>query len=147
MQFTFSFDSLFDADGVHGRKCKSLAKIPGSFIRAGAHRQAVEAEVLPETFVRPADFDLAAFWEKWCADYESQPPFVARVRVAPAALPTLSYYLDERGCRLPAMPLPRTPKVGSPSTCHSSRLPQPAPVCLAWAAPWKCSSRSHCGRA
>jgi predicted DNA-binding transcriptional regulator YafY len=63
--------------------------------------QVVTAEMLPATFTRPADFDLAAFWEEWCREYETQPPFVARVRVAPEALPALSYYLDERARRLP----------------------------------------------
>jgi predicted DNA-binding transcriptional regulator YafY len=58
--------------------------------------QVVDAALLEETFSRPADFDLAAFWERWCAEYETQPPFVARVRVSPQALPTLSLYLDER---------------------------------------------------
>jgi predicted DNA-binding transcriptional regulator YafY len=64
--------------------------------------EVVEAVKLPETFIHPVDFDLPAFWEKWCADYESQTPFVARVRVAPAALPTLTYYLDERARHLPS---------------------------------------------
>lgn len=54
------------------------------------------AKMLDETFVCPADFDLAAFWEKWCANYESQPPFMARVRVSPKILRSLRYYLDER---------------------------------------------------
>jgi predicted DNA-binding transcriptional regulator YafY len=58
--------------------------------------QVAEAVMLPETFIRPADFDLVAFWEKWCDEYETNPPFMARARIAPAALPTLSDYLDER---------------------------------------------------
>jgi predicted DNA-binding transcriptional regulator YafY len=58
--------------------------------------QVEAAEILPGRFTRPADFDLAAFWKQWCAEYESQPPFVARVRLSPAVLPTLRYYLEER---------------------------------------------------
>jgi predicted DNA-binding transcriptional regulator YafY len=58
--------------------------------------QVIEAAPLAETFVRPADFDLVAFWETWCLEYESQAPFVARVRASPAVLPTLQYYLEER---------------------------------------------------
>jgi predicted DNA-binding transcriptional regulator YafY len=58
--------------------------------------QVVEAELLPGTFTRPADFDLAAFWEKWCAEFESQAPYIARVRLSPAVLPTLHYFLEER---------------------------------------------------
>ena len=58
--------------------------------------QVIEAEMLAETFVRPAEFDLVAFWEQWCADYESQSPFVARVRVSTQVSSSLGYYLDER---------------------------------------------------
>jgi predicted DNA-binding transcriptional regulator YafY len=58
--------------------------------------QVVEAEILAESFTRPPDFDLAAFWEQWCADYESQPPFLARVRLAPDLLPALPQYFGER---------------------------------------------------
>ena len=47
----------------------------------------VEAELTPEVFARPPEFQLESFWENWCREYESQPPFCARVRVAPEALP------------------------------------------------------------
>lgn len=55
-----------------------------------------QAEMLEETFSRPEDFDLDAFWASWCAARESQPAFVVRARVSPALLPRLPYYLDER---------------------------------------------------
>jgi predicted DNA-binding transcriptional regulator YafY len=58
--------------------------------------QIVEAEVMPEVFTRPPEFDLEAFWEAWCRKYESQPPFCARVRVAPEALPMLAEYVGDR---------------------------------------------------
>lgn len=58
--------------------------------------QVVEAALLPKSFVRPSDFDLKTFWEAWCREYESQPPFSARVRVAPEALPLLAEYVGER---------------------------------------------------
>jgi predicted DNA-binding transcriptional regulator YafY len=58
--------------------------------------QVVEAEILPGTFVRPEDFNLAVFWDKWCSDTEAQPLYVARVRVSPAMLPFLHSYLEER---------------------------------------------------
>jgi predicted DNA-binding transcriptional regulator YafY len=58
--------------------------------------QVVGAEILPGTFTRPKDFDLSAFWEKWCQDYESHPPFVARVRLSPTDLPLLYNYMEER---------------------------------------------------
>jgi predicted DNA-binding transcriptional regulator YafY len=56
----------------------------------------VEAEMLESTFLRPVQFNLADFWEKWCAEYESQPPYVARVRVSASALSLLTFYLEER---------------------------------------------------
>jgi len=58
--------------------------------------QIVEAELTPEGFTRPPGFQLEAFWEAWCREYETQPPFCARVRVAPEALPVLGEYLGER---------------------------------------------------
>jgi predicted DNA-binding transcriptional regulator YafY len=58
--------------------------------------QVVVAEILPDNFARPADFDLAAFWEKWCSEYEAQAPYLARVRISPEVLPMLRYYLEER---------------------------------------------------
>jgi predicted DNA-binding transcriptional regulator YafY len=58
--------------------------------------QIISANLLPGTFTRPPDFDLASFWADWCRDYESQPPFRARVRVAPDALPHLAEYVGDR---------------------------------------------------
>jgi len=58
--------------------------------------QIVEAEILPEEFTRTADFELEAFWENWCKEYESQPPFTARVRIAPETLPLLAEYIGDR---------------------------------------------------
>ena len=55
-----------------------------------------EAELLEETFVRPPDFDLVEFWEQWCEEYETHPPFMAKVRVAPEALPVLTEYIGDR---------------------------------------------------
>lgn len=62
--------------------------------------QVVEAAQLGEIFTRPAGFDLASFWDRWCAEYESQPPFVARVRLAPQALPILPQFVEERAWRV-----------------------------------------------
>ncbi len=59
--------------------------------------QVVEAEVLAEAFVRPADFDLARFWENWCAEYEmNRPSYPVRVRVSPALLPHLPNAFGDR---------------------------------------------------
>ena len=58
--------------------------------------QVIEAELSPEVFVRPPTFELQVFWEAWCREYEAQPPFCARVRVSPEALPILSEYVGDR---------------------------------------------------
>lgn len=58
--------------------------------------QIAEAEILPEVFARPPEFELEAFWKTWCREYESLPPFQARVRVAPEALPVLAHYVGDR---------------------------------------------------
>jgi predicted DNA-binding transcriptional regulator YafY len=58
--------------------------------------QIVEAEMTAECFERSPDFQLETFWEKYCREYESQPPFCAHVRVAPEALPMLAEYIGER---------------------------------------------------
>jgi predicted DNA-binding transcriptional regulator YafY len=58
--------------------------------------QIIEADVLSEGFARPPKFQLEAFWQEWCREYESQPPFCARVRVAPEALPLLGEYVGDR---------------------------------------------------
>lgn len=44
----------------------------------------ISAEMLSESFTRLADFDLNAFWQTWCADYEKDRPlFEVKARVAP----------------------------------------------------------------
>ena len=69
--------------------------------------QIVEAEIIAAGFIRPPEFDLSTFWETWCEEYESQPPFMAKVRVSPAALPMLSEYVGERARgQLPQFPHP-----------------------------------------
>jgi predicted DNA-binding transcriptional regulator YafY len=55
---------------------------------------------------RPAEFDLAAFWEDWCADFErTRPSYSVVLRIQPAILPALprifgdgiSHQIAERG--------------------------------------------------
>ena len=53
----------------------------------------VDAQLADETFPRPADFDLAAYWQASCAEREqNRAAFVARVRVAPGFAPILPRY-------------------------------------------------------
>jgi predicted DNA-binding transcriptional regulator YafY len=63
-------------------------------VRRVAH--IISAEMLPETFTRPADFDLTAFWQTWCADYEKDRPlFEVKLRVAPSLAGRLPKLLQE----------------------------------------------------
>jgi predicted DNA-binding transcriptional regulator YafY len=56
-----------------------------------------DVEVLEGTFTQPADFDLAAFWQRWCAEYEqNQHAFQARLRVSPALVRILPLYFGRR---------------------------------------------------
>ncbi len=49
--------------------------------------------VADESFERPTKFDLVAFWEKWCIEYEIfLSDFTATVRVAPSFIPELPRY-------------------------------------------------------
>jgi predicted DNA-binding transcriptional regulator YafY len=49
-----------------------------------------------ESFERPSDFDLAAFWEEWCAEYEEYlSDFTAIVRVATNFIPELPRYFGD----------------------------------------------------
>jgi predicted DNA-binding transcriptional regulator YafY len=55
-----------------------------------------ELELLNEVFIRPAGFNLAAFWEDWCREFESQPPLIAEVRISTEMIPQLRYALGDR---------------------------------------------------
>ena len=56
-------------------------------IRARRISRIVSAAMQPQSFERPMDFDLAAFWQKWCADYENDRP---RYEVRALVLPSLA---------------------------------------------------------
>src|SRR5512144_2151334 len=58
--------------------------------------QIVEAEITPEGFTRPPEFQLDAFWQEWCRDYAAEPLFCARVRVAREAVLLLAGYGGDR---------------------------------------------------
>ena len=59
-------------------------------VRALRVSRVFQAEILTETFVRPPDFDLAAFWKRWCAEFEAnRPTYQVKARVSPALLPLL----------------------------------------------------------
>lgn len=56
-----------------------------------------EVRLAEESFQRPPDFDLEAFWRGWCSEQEhGRGRFVAAVRVAPHSAPELIRRLGER---------------------------------------------------
>ena len=55
-----------------------------------------ELRILDQTFERPADFDLAAFWEAYCTDeIRNRPTLPVSVLADPAVLPSLPWFLGE----------------------------------------------------
>jgi predicted DNA-binding transcriptional regulator YafY len=65
--------------------------------RVRAHQVAslLDARMSEETFERPPDFDLAAFWQTWCAEREQRDTaYPVTLRVAPNLVPALPMYFD-----------------------------------------------------
>jgi predicted DNA-binding transcriptional regulator YafY len=59
--------------------------------------QILDVHITGERFQRPADFDLAAFWEHWCArQEENRPSYSVTARVSPIIIPFLPHYFGER---------------------------------------------------
>jgi predicted DNA-binding transcriptional regulator YafY len=57
----------------------------------------LNARVSDESFEHPASFDLAAFWEEWCVEYELLlSDFTATVRIAPYFIPELPRQFGNR---------------------------------------------------
>ena len=68
----------------------------GGRVRAQRVSSLLEARLAPETFVRPADFDLADFWKGWrLEEEERRSQFPVLVRVAPDFVPVLIYEFGE----------------------------------------------------
>lgn len=67
--------------------------------RIRAHRVArlLDARLLDEAFERLPDFDLAAFWREWCAEFEEgRSHYSVIVRVAPDFVPILPMYFGDQ---------------------------------------------------
>jgi predicted DNA-binding transcriptional regulator YafY len=59
--------------------------------------QILRAQSTKQAFCRPDDFDLAAFWQKWCADSESgRPRYPVTARVTPDIIPLLQRMMAPR---------------------------------------------------
>jgi predicted DNA-binding transcriptional regulator YafY len=53
-------------------------------IRARRVSRIISASILPQSFERPADFDLVVFWQLWCEDFErGRPYYEVQVLVSP----------------------------------------------------------------
>jgi len=62
----------------------------GGRVRARRVADLLEAHLCTEKFVRPADFDLGAFWERWCEEEaQSTSSYEVTARVSKAALPSV----------------------------------------------------------
>jgi predicted DNA-binding transcriptional regulator YafY len=70
---------LVAQDGLWHLVCAAESRV---FVRRVS--RLLDARMLDERFERPADFDLAAFWQAWRAEFEaSRPTYPVRARVAP----------------------------------------------------------------
>jgi len=59
-------------------------------LRVDLASDVIEAKLIDDTFDRPAEFDLEAFWTTWAAEYKANRwLFTVSLRVLPEALPAL----------------------------------------------------------
>jgi predicted DNA-binding transcriptional regulator YafY len=73
----------------------------GSIMRMFRVSRILAAEPTRETFYRPADFDLATFWERWCAEFEqSKSSYAVILRVQASFVPILPSIFGEGIVRL-----------------------------------------------
>jgi predicted DNA-binding transcriptional regulator YafY len=67
-------------------------------VRARRVSELRDARLADGHFERPVDFNLEAFWKKWCAEREEDRSlYRVRLRVAPDFIPALVFYLGEQG--------------------------------------------------
>ena len=66
-------------------------------IRADRVSSVLDARISDESFERFPDFDLAAYWQRWCTEFEQNRPFYpVTVRVAPNFVPILRRFFNDR---------------------------------------------------
>ena len=57
----------------------------------------MHAQITGEHFNRPADFDLVAFWKKWCETHEhNRPTYPVTLRIAPDLIPQLPMHFGDQ---------------------------------------------------
>jgi predicted DNA-binding transcriptional regulator YafY len=68
----------------------------GEALRVQRVSHLVSARLAEETFERPTEFDLAEFWQRWCAQQEaSRSLYTVRARIAPRLVPELPRLLGD----------------------------------------------------
>jgi predicted DNA-binding transcriptional regulator YafY len=78
-------------------------------LRARRVSRIVSAIMLEQSFLRPPDFNLAEFWQQWCADFEnSRPRYEVQALVSPTLADRLPHILQNKQPDLLNMP----PKLG-----------------------------------
>jgi predicted DNA-binding transcriptional regulator YafY len=79
-------------------------------VRAHRASRITDAELLPDSFDRPADFDLAAYWARWTAEFEASLDRLAvTVRLSTAGLAALPQVLGDTESAAGAAPDPERP--------------------------------------
>ncbi|MFK4100450.1 helix-turn-helix transcriptional regulator [Streptomyces sp. NPDC019531] len=79
-------------------------------VRAHRASRITETDLLPEPFTRPTDFDLAAYWARWTAEFEaSLDQFPVAVRLTTAGLAVLPQVLGDTESAARATPDPERP--------------------------------------
>jgi predicted DNA-binding transcriptional regulator YafY len=57
----------------------------------------LDVDILKEPFIRPPDFDLVTFWQKWCKEQEAcRSSFAVTVRISPVLAGASRWILGER---------------------------------------------------
>lgn len=92
-----SMERLVDAYGLVAKAgVWYLVCAYGGAIHVHRAARLLDAQPAEETFVRPADFDLAVFWAQWCAERrEGRASYAVTVRVAPDFVRVLPAYFGE----------------------------------------------------
>lgn len=69
----------------------------GGRVRAYGVADLLDAQLTDESFERPQDFDLGAFWKRWCAEREgSRSDYPVTVRAAERLIPELLHIFGNR---------------------------------------------------
>jgi predicted DNA-binding transcriptional regulator YafY len=96
--FNLEMEQLVDPYGLVA-KAGTWHLVCGAKGRVRVHRVSFlsDVRITDEVFERPPDFDLAAFWEGWCVEYEGwRSVYSVTVRIAPVFAPELPRYFGTR---------------------------------------------------